>query len=111
MPTQLPKPVADYFRITGTTDLSELNQCFTDDAVVIDENQRHQGHQAIEAWITNAKAQYTFTVEILGSATHEAGITVHTNVAGDFPGSPVALDHAFQLSGDRITFLEITVCP
>ena len=36
------------------------------------------------------------------SATIVAG-----RVAGDFPGSPITLDHVFRLDGDKIASFEI----
>ncbi len=33
--------------------------------------------------------------------------TVRANVPGNFPGSPVRLDHVFELAGDAIRSLEI----
>jgi hypothetical protein len=42
------------------------------------------------------------------SAVDRDGTTIVTGrVAGDFPGSPVTLDHVFRLEGDRIASLEI----
>jgi len=32
---------------------------------------------------------------------------VAVNIAGDFPGSPVTLDHIFRLKGNKIASLEI----
>jgi hypothetical protein len=34
-------------------------------------------------------------------------VTLRARIAGDFPGSPVELDHIFTLSNDEIASLEI----
>ena len=111
MRTQLPTSVAAYFRISSGTNFSELKNCFTDNAVVRDEDQKHQGYNAILDWLTKAKQQYNYKTEILDSKTHRNSIIVQTKVSGNFPGSPVELDHVFQLSGERIASLEIKPCP
>ena len=37
----------------------------------------------------------------------DGGTVVVGKVSGDFPGSPVDLEHAFKLNGDKIASLEI----
>jgi hypothetical protein len=34
-------------------------------------------------------------------------VTVRARLTGEFPESPVELDHIFKLSNDKIVFLEI----
>jgi hypothetical protein len=34
-------------------------------------------------------------------------VTVRARLTGEFPGSPLELDHIFKLSGDKIASLEI----
>lgn len=111
MSTTLPQVITAYFQINNTADISKLKNCFTDTAVVRDEGLEHQGHAAIHAWMAAAKQQYRFTTEILKSEIRLDTLWVQTTVSGNFPGSPVLLDHVFTLSGDRIASLEINVCP
>lgn len=110
MHTQLPTAVAAYFEISSGTELSKLEDIFTDNALVRDEEQEYQGHKAILDWLVGAKQQYSYTTEIRDSKTHRDSYIVQTMVSGNFPGSPVTLDHIFQLEGERIASLTIKPC-
>jgi hypothetical protein len=46
-------------------------------------------------------------VEPLSLIQRDGATIVAAKVAGDFPGSPVTLDHVFRLEGDKISSLEI----
>ena len=65
------------------------------------------GLGAIERWNTQAKATYHYTVEPLSVSAQHGEIVVIGKVAGDFPGSPINLQHIFQIAGDKIVSLEI----
>jgi hypothetical protein len=105
-PIDLPVPVAAYFA-ADTTDAEAVAQCFTDDAVVIDERQEHRGRAAIARWKAEASAKFRYTVERLGVHVSGDQTTVTGRVTGDFPGSPIDLQYRFTLEGDRIARLEI----
>ena len=110
MHTQLPNAVAAYFEISSGTELSKLENVFTDTAIVRDEEQKYQGPKAILDWLVRAKQQYSYTTEIRDSKTHRNSYIVETIVSGNFPDSPVTLDHIFQLEGERIASLTIKPC-
>jgi ketosteroid isomerase-like protein len=105
-PIDLPAPVAAYFA-ADTTGAEAVAQCFTDDAVVIDERQEHRGRRAIARWKAEASAKFRYTVERLGIHVSGDQATVTGRVTGDFPGSPVELQYRFTLEGDKIVRLEI----
>ena len=107
MTLQLPDAIALYFTVSNGADAADLAQAFADDAVVLDQGQTHQGHEAIVAWMRRTRLKSEYTVE--PQRVSEAGgrVTVAATVAGDFPGSPVQLDHVFGLQGSRIKSLEI----
>ena len=66
------------------------------------------GLGAIRAWVERTTAQYHATVEPQ-SATDASGESIVSGlVSGDFEGSPVLLDHAFTLTGQKISRLEIS---
>ena len=111
MSTPLPKAVAAYFQLSNAADFTRLKHCFTDTAIVRDEGREYQGHAAIQDWMAAARQHYRFTSEMGSSETLLDAIRVQTRVSGNFPGSPVNLDHVFTLSGDRIASLEIKPCP
>ena len=106
-PFDLPAPVAAYFA-ADTTGAEAVAQCFTDDAVVIDERREHRGRTAIAQWKAESSAKFRYTVERLGAHVSGNQTTVTGRVTGDFPGSPVDLRYRFTLEGDKIARLEIT---
>ncbi len=107
MAINLPKPIKIYFASENAHDIGSLDRCFAADGMVRDEGQTIKGIAAIKAWRSQTGEKYQHTVEPL-SVTERAGKTVVTaKVSGNFPGSPVNLDHVFELHGDKIVSLEI----
>ena len=105
-PIDLPAPVAAYFA-ADRTGAEAVAQCFTDDAVVIDERLEHRGRAAIARWKAEASAKFRYATSPLAVQLSGDEATVTGRVTGDFPGSPVDLRYRFTLEGDRIARLEI----
>ena len=103
----LPEPIALYFAADLAGDAGAVARCFTADAVVRDEGGTFTGVGAIQQWNTQAKAKYHYTVEPLSVSAQHGAIVVIGKVAGDFPGSPINLQHIFRIAGDKIVSLEI----
>ena len=103
----LPKPIALYIEAENSGDVSLFDQCFTDDAVVFDENERHEGLIAIKEWKSETKRKYQHTVEPLSIIQKEGRTIVTNRLTGKFPGSPIELEFAFTLRGNKIVSLEI----
>ncbi|NQD94637.1 nuclear transport factor 2 family protein [Pseudomonas sp. CrR25] len=107
MSLPLPDVVQTYFEISNGGDASRLAACFGADATVIDENRTHRGIEAIEAWQRASRQAFTYRVEPL-EASHEDGrLSVTARVVGNFPGSPVKLNHLFMFKDGQIRSLEI----
>ena len=107
MPLDLPAPIAEYFTAERARDLLALAHCFVDDGVVRDEGGTFSGTTTIRDWSAAAGKRFQHTAEPL-SVIHRDGATIVAGrIAGDFPGSPVTLDHVFRLDGDKISSLEI----
>jgi hypothetical protein len=104
-PIQLPPPIVAYFA-ADTSDA--VAQCFSESAVVIDEQREHRGRPAIARWKAEATAKYHYTSEPLAVDVSEPDVTVTARVSGDFSGSPVNLQYRFTLEGASIARLEIT---
>ncbi|EPO6706485.1 nuclear transport factor 2 family protein [Pseudomonas aeruginosa] len=107
MSLPLPAPVSTYFEISNGSDIAQVTRCFTDDALVVDEGQAYRGHAAIQSWQRDAQKKFAYSVEPVGLSRNGDRLTVTASVVGSFPGSPVQLDHVFDLAGDRIRSLEI----
>jgi len=106
MNIQMPDSIATFFEVSNGADAS-VAQCFTETAVVSDEKDTHQGHQAIRAWLREAQRKYAYTAEPLDIVHRDTTFTVRVRVSGRFPGSPVELNHVFRLAEGKIEFLEI----
>lgn len=103
----LPDPILTYFEISNGSDIAQLAHCFTPDAVVVDEGQTYQGHDAIQSWQREAQKKFEYTVEPVSVSRDGDRLKVTANVVGNFPGSPAQLEHIFGLTGEKITSLEI----
>jgi SnoaL-like domain len=107
MTIALSGPVSAFFEAERTQDLEALGRCFSDRAIVRDEGRTVEGLDAIKRWMREAKAKYQHTVEPL-AVSHRDGLTVVTaRVAGNFPNSPLDLQHVFAVEGGKIVSLEI----
>ncbi len=107
MSISLPKPIAEYFAAEKAGDAARLARCFVSDGVVHDEGGTFSGTIAIERWNAAARGKYHHIVEPISSTVREDATIVVGRVAGDFPNSPIELDHIFRLDGDKIASLEI----
>lgn|SRR5262245_15765712 len=103
----LSKPIAAYFAAEKARDAHALASCFAADGVVHDEGGTFRGRSEIERWNAGAREKYHHSVEPLSAAERDGVTIVVGRVAGDFPNSPVELDHVFQLKGDEIASLDI----
>lgn len=107
MSLSLPNSVSNYFKISNGLDIAQIVGCFTRDAVVVDEGQTYQGHAAIQSWQRDAQKKFKYTVEPISMSRDGDRLSVTANVVGNFPGSPVQLNHVFDLVGDKIKQLKI----
>jgi hypothetical protein len=107
MSLDLPHLLAGYFAAQDRNETEGLGAYFTDNAVVRDEGRTIEGVPSIKQWMRDVKKKYHHTVELLEVVEREGKTVVTTKVAGNFPNSPVRLDHIFEIEGDRIVSLEI----
>ena len=107
MSLSLPDAITTYFSISNGADDALLADCFTPDACVADEGETHRGRTAIQAWLRATRAKIEYSVEPVSVSQQGDTLVVTATVTGNFPGSPVQLDHAFQLDDAQIQSLEI----
>ena len=99
----VPEPVAAYLAAEAEKNADAIAQ---DDAVR-DEGREYRGRDAIRQWKATADAKYQYVLEMVNVRTLGDLVTVRARLTGEFPGSPVELDHIFNLSNDKIASLEI----
>ena len=107
MTLDIPEPVAAYLAAEETKDADALSRCFTEDGTVRDEGQDYLGRDAIRQWKQAADAKYRYVLQAVNAQTHGDNVTVRALITGEFPGSPVELDHFFKVSNNKIALLEI----
>ena len=112
MTISLPTIISDYMAASDSGNVDAIVACFTDDAVVVDENQEWRGRPRIREWRERVANAYEYTVEVRstvprgqldGLARHD----VYTHLEGNFPGGTVDLTNRFDLRDDLIARLEI----
>jgi ketosteroid isomerase-like protein len=96
-----------YFDLAARPDSDAYFALFTDDATLEDEGTEHHGLEAIRAWRTSVP-RVTYTVTDTDTDQVSGATEVSAEIAGDFPGSPVALRFRFETADDqRIRVLRI----
>ncbi len=103
----LPEPISAYFAADGH-DGHAVARCFAVDGIVIDEGKTHSGRAAIAAWKAATSARYNHAATPRSLERRGDKVVVTTDVAGDFPGSPVDLRFLFTLERGLVATLEIT---
>ena len=84
-----------------------ISCCFTEYGSVHDEGRDYRGRDAIRQWKQAADEKYRYVLQLVNAQTHGNKVTVRARLTGEFPGSPVELDHIFKLSNNKIASLEI----
>jgi hypothetical protein len=107
MSLHLPKPIELYFKAENAGRPDDLTACIATDATVFDERRTYHGLTAIKAWKAETKAKYNHTVEPLELEERDGRFIVKSRLAGTFPGSPIVIEFAFELEGDKIKSLTI----
>jgi hypothetical protein len=107
MALALTGPVAAYFAAEKAADVDALARCFVDTGVVRDEGGTFTGPVAIRQWNAAAREKYHHTVEPISVIERDGATVVTGRVSGNFPNSPLNLEHVFRLDGEKIASLEI----
>ena len=103
----LPTPISGYFMARRAFDVDAMLAPFDENAIVQDEDVEYRGVAAIRAWIEETTRKYRATAEPKDAKEIVGAIVVSALVSGNFPGSPILLDHVFALTGAKISRLEI----
>jgi ketosteroid isomerase-like protein len=85
--------------------------CFTDQAIVCDEECDRCGLAAIKAWIEDAFQKYQFKIEVIEVAGGGDEISFNGRVSGTFDGSPIELLHQITVRHGKIASLVIEPAP
>jgi ketosteroid isomerase-like protein len=101
------KVVLEYFEASNTKNEAKLLNCFSEDAVVVDEGKTYSGMDAIRVWRNKVNALYNVRFEIEKQTSNSEGIVVDVKCSGNFPGSPLIIKHNFVMMDEKICYLKI----
>jgi hypothetical protein len=107
MSIKLPAPLESYFASENAHDTSAIEESFATNATVRDEGRTIKGIAEIMAWRVETGDKYHHSVEPLAVSTRQGKVVVTGRVSGNFPRSPITLDHIFEIEGGKIVSLEI----
>ena len=107
MPLSFTPIIQTYLDASNTHDVNSILACFTDDAVVRDENATHRGKIEIEHWIRETIDKYKFHFKPLSAEKRGTEAIMSVEVSGTFPGSPITLDYHFTVANEKISSLTI----
>ena len=107
MGIKLPSPLEAYFASENAHSTSAIEEYFATSATVRDEGKTLKGIAAIKAWRVESGEKYHHSVEPLAMFQRDGKFVVTGRVTGNFPGSPITLNHIFEIEGGKIASLEI----
>lgn len=106
----LPDTISTYLEAQDRGDNPTVLATLHPDATIVDDGHRFDGHDEIEAWLTGAASEYTFTRTLVSAeATGDGSWLVINHIEGDFPGGQVDLRYRFTLAEGLIT--DLTIAP
>lgn len=109
MDLKLPKVLSDLLTAQKNYDSDAYADCFSETALVIDEEKEYKGKKAIKDWIEDANQQFKTIMEVIRYSGTESTGLLTAKISGNFEGSPVLLDYNMELAGNKIVRLEITI--
>lgn len=108
MTITLPSVLQRFFEVSNQHNIAFILSCFSNEAVVTDEDQIFRGRAEIEDWVVNAIDKYQFQLEPLDMKNEDPGIIAVVQMAGHFEGSPITLDYYFIIDdNEKISCLSI----
>ena len=101
------KPIATYIEANNDKNKIKLIGLFTREAIVIDDGILYKGIDAIKNWRRKINKAYNMTLEIVGGSKVKEGIMIDILCTGNFPESPLIVQHHFSLKNNLIVYLKI----
>ncbi|MEQ1699530.1 MAG: nuclear transport factor 2 family protein [Ilumatobacteraceae bacterium] len=109
-PVNVPTAITTYQAAHDRRDVATALAQFTADACVVDDGRRYEGRSGVEAFLSTAASEYTYTRTLLAAEE----ITpdrwhVANHLEGNFPGGQVDLSYEFHLTDGLI--MQLTIAP
>ncbi|MFC7489117.1 MULTISPECIES: hypothetical protein [unclassified Knoellia] len=107
-PTELPTTIQKFLAAHAAREADAAVRSFTEDAVVVDQDERYAGSAQVLDFLQRAGSEFTYTTELVTARRIDASQWAVVNrIEGDFPGHVADLTYRFTLSGDLIRALTI----
>lgn len=103
----LPEVILDYIAAANEARIEDATACFTDTALVHDENHDYRGREAIRDWIAETTRSSQPKNEVVSVRSDGTAFVVISTISGNFPGSPVDLEFRFEIVDGKIAKLVI----
>ncbi|MFD1174808.1 nuclear transport factor 2 family protein [Paenibacillus puldeungensis] len=108
---QLPQIINDFLNASNKPDPNAFVDCFSDDAIVVDEGQERIGKAAIKKWSDENHFGANVTLEPRNARRDDDEIIVACKVDGDFDKTglpdPLVLSYYFRMQDGKIARLYI----
>ncbi len=104
----LPKVITSLIKAQDNFDSVAYANCFSEKAVVFDEDKTYTGKAEIKEWIANANEKYKTVMKPLNYEENGKESILTAEISGTFPGSPVILKYNLEIEDGLIKSLKIT---
>jgi hypothetical protein len=107
--SNLPEPIAEFFRLKNAEDDGALPLLFTYDATVIDagERKKMRGREEITRWIEKSISGLHLLTDVRSWKEHDGEWIVDTVLTGNFKASPARFEYFISLDGEKIAKLRV----
>jgi uncharacterized protein (TIGR02246 family) len=108
---QIPPVISEFIAASNKPDPSEFVDCFSEDAVVLDERQKRHGKEAIKKWSEDYHFGANVTLEPKEIREDKDEVIVTFKLNGDYDKTglpdPFLLDYHFHIKNNKIINLSI----
>lgn len=107
-PDELPAAVRLFLAAHAARDVDVAARGFTEDAVVVDQDETYAGSERVLDFLRSAGSEFTYTTDLVEARRlDETHWTVLNRIEGDFPGNVADLTYRFTVVAGRISELTI----
>lgn len=108
-PVELPATINTFLAAHAAGEARTAVRLFTDDAVVVDQDESFSGTESVLDFLQNAGSEFSYTTELITARRLDDLHWVAVNrIEGNFPGNVADLSYRFTLIDDLISQLTIS---
>ena len=108
-PVELPATIRTFLAAHAAGEARTAVRLFTDDAVVVDQDESFSGTESVLDFLQNAGSEFSYTTELIAARRLDDLHWVAVNrIEGNFPGNVADLSYRFTLTDDLISELTIS---